>query len=77
MTPRLFIEDGWYAVQTANDTIELFRYDVMADNGNVEHYAHYCTVTRTGNHLSVSPSRDDRDDRPWEMLWDIFEGRAA
>jgi len=76
MTPRLFIGEGWYAFQTAPDTIELFHYDVMVDNGSQEHYAHYCTVTWDGGN-SLDASRNDREDIPWEMLWDIFEGRAA
>jgi len=74
--PRLFIEDGWYAFQAAKDTIELFHYDVMSDNGTREHYAHYCTVTWDGGN-SLDASLNDREDIPWEMLWDIFEGRAA
>lgn len=74
MKPRLFIKDDWYAFQTSPDTIELFRYDVMADNGSVEHHAHYCTVTWKGDYIDLSGHREDH---PWEMLRDIFEGRAA
>lgn len=75
MTPHLFMIDGWYAVQTAADKIELFRYDVHRDNGTVEHYAHYCTVTCKNEVIDVSMV--DRDDIPWDMFRDIFNGRAA
>jgi hypothetical protein len=72
MTPRLFIHHGWHAIQTQPDTIELFRYDVMADNNSFEHYAHYCTVTC--KNLVIDVSFVDRDDFPWDMLRDIFGG---
>jgi hypothetical protein len=74
MTPRLFIIYDWYAVQTKPDTIELFHYDVMADNGDFEHYAHYCTVTCKG--MGIDVSFVDRDDFPWDMLQAIFNGEA-
>jgi len=78
MTPRLFIDhdEGWYAVQTSPGTVELFHYNVMADNGTVSHYAHYCTVTWDGGN-SFDAGFIDRADFPWNMLWEIFEGRAA
>jgi hypothetical protein len=72
MTPRLFMLDGWYAVQTNLCTIELFRYDVMEDNGVVEHYAHYCTVTC--KNLVIDVSFIDQENFPWEMLRAVFEG---
>jgi len=75
MTPRLFMIDGWYAVQIDPCTVELFRYDVHKDNGTVEHYAHYCHVTC--KNLVIDVSFVDRDDFPWDMLRAIFNGEAA
>ncbi len=75
MKPRLFMIDNWYAVQTASDTIELFRYDVHEDNGTVEHYAHYCTVTWKDDCIDLSGV--DSEGIPLETLRSIFEGRAT
>ncbi len=78
MIPRLFTYDGWYAVQTALDTIELFHYDVMGDNG-IEHHAHCCTVKWVNGNCQVKWNDSgfiDRKEFPWKMLRSIFNGAA-
>lgn len=75
MIPRLFIDNDWYAFQTKPDTIELFHYNVMVDNGSIEHYAHYCTITWKDDCMDLNAV--DSEVVPWNMLIDIFEGRAA
>ena len=75
---------GWYAVQTASDTIELFRYDIHSDNGDYEHYAHQCQVKWSNGNCQVIRDNDeggvtrfmDRGEFPWDMLRAIFNERS-